>query len=127
MSSKSTATHLLFPALPPQHYKSTKSTTLQFSVVHYAGSVIYDVAGWIAKNRDVLTPSVMSVLQETSNDLVRHLFSISQTQTGGLESNEAAARVAERQENARELVQVGFVEVVGTSKTQQLMILPAFY
>lgn len=89
-----------------QHYKATRSVTLQFSVEHYAGPVKYDVSGWIAKNRDVLTPSVMSVLQESSNDLVRQLFSATQTLTGGLDMNETAGRMAERQENARELIQV---------------------
>jgi len=89
-----------------EHYKVTRSVTLQFVVEHYAGNITYDVSGWIAKNRDVLTPSVMSVLQESSNDLVRHLFSTSQTLTGGLEANEASARLAERQENARELIQI---------------------
>lgn len=88
------------------YFTATKSSTLQFTVVHYAGDIRYDVAGWIAKNRDVLTPSVISILRESSNELVRELFSTSQTKTGGLEVNEGSDRLTERQDNARELIQV---------------------
>ncbi len=39
-------------------------------------------AGWLEKNRDTLTPSVVSLLRDSKVALIAELFSLSQTSTG---------------------------------------------
>jgi myosin heavy subunit len=88
------------------YIKEKKTTSTKFTVKHYAGPITYDVASWIEKNRDTLTPSVLSLLRESGNTLVRELFSTSQTNTGGLRSDESQDVLDRRQEDAHELIQV---------------------
>ena len=85
---------------PPQ------AATLSFKVRHFAGNIAYLTGGWLEKNRDTLNPSITSILRESSDALIRELFSTSKTATGGLRADESAEKREERQESARELIQV---------------------
>lgn len=64
------------------------------------------MTGWIEKNRDMLTPSLVSILRESKNGLIRYLFSTSETETGALVSHDTSGRVQQRQDNAREMMAV---------------------
>ena len=46
-----------------QYYKTPKDGGLSFTVVHYAGSVKYDVSGILEKNRDTLPNSVLYTMK----------------------------------------------------------------
>ncbi|KAJ3605544.1 hypothetical protein NHX12_027589 [Muraenolepis orangiensis] len=45
-----------------------------FSLVHYAGTVDYNIGGWLDKNKDPLTDSVVQLYQKSSNKLLPVLY-----------------------------------------------------
>ncbi|XP_016527122.1 myosin heavy chain, fast skeletal muscle-like [Poecilia formosa] len=45
-----------------------------FSLVHYAGTVDYNVVGWLDKNKDPLNDSVVQLYQKSSSKLLAHLY-----------------------------------------------------
>ncbi|KAM9482459.1 myosin heavy chain, fast skeletal muscle [Clarias gariepinus] len=45
-----------------------------FSLVHYAGTVDYNIAGWLEKNKDPLNDSVVQLYQKSSVKLLQTLF-----------------------------------------------------
>ncbi|XP_042337811.1 myosin heavy chain, fast skeletal muscle-like, partial [Plectropomus leopardus] len=45
-----------------------------FSLVHYAGTVDYNIAGWLEKNKDPLNDSVVQLYQKASNKLLSMLY-----------------------------------------------------
>ncbi|EPR62459.1 myosin D [Toxoplasma gondii ME49] len=52
--------------------KNTKS--LEFTVVHTIGKVIYNADGFAFKNKDVLRPEIIEITRASTNDVVRGLF-----------------------------------------------------
>ncbi|CAJ0967578.1 unnamed protein product [Ranitomeya imitator] len=55
-----------------------------FSLVHYAGTVDYNITGWLEKNKDPLNETVVGLYQKSSVKLLANLFST-------FSSSEAAA------------------------------------
>ena len=45
-----------------------------FSLVHYAGTVDYNITGWLEKNKDPLNDSVVQLYQKASNKLLAMLY-----------------------------------------------------
>ncbi|KAG7243494.1 hypothetical protein INR49_011050, partial [Caranx melampygus] len=45
-----------------------------FSLVHYAGTVDYNITGWLDKNKDPLNDSVVQLYQKSSNKLLALLY-----------------------------------------------------
>ncbi len=45
-----------------------------FSLVHYAGTVDYNISGWLDKNKDPLNESVLQLYQKSSVKLLAHLY-----------------------------------------------------
>ncbi|KAG7477864.1 hypothetical protein MATL_G00074100 [Megalops atlanticus] len=45
-----------------------------FSLVHYAGTVDYNICGWLDKNKDPLNDSVVQLYQKSSVKLLAHLY-----------------------------------------------------
>ncbi|KAL6464241.1 hypothetical protein MHYP_G00265580 [Metynnis hypsauchen] len=45
-----------------------------FSLVHYAGTVDYNIVGWLDKNKDPLNDSVVQLYQKSANKLLAHLY-----------------------------------------------------
>ena len=45
-----------------------------FAVVHYAGTVSYNLTGWLEKNKDPMNDTVVELLKCGSNRLVVHIF-----------------------------------------------------
>ncbi|XP_075691566.1 myosin heavy chain, skeletal muscle, adult-like [Rhinoderma darwinii] len=46
-----------------------------FSLVHYAGTVDYNISGWLDKNKDPLNESVIQLYQKSSVKLLAYLYS----------------------------------------------------
>jgi len=46
-----------------------------FSLVHYAGTVDYNISGWLEKNKDPLNETVVGLYQKSSLKLLSFLFS----------------------------------------------------
>uniref|UniRef100_A0A915NVE5 Myosin motor domain-containing protein n=1 Tax=Meloidogyne floridensis TaxID=298350 RepID=A0A915NVE5_9BILA len=49
-----------------------------FTICHYAGSVIYNVDGWLEKNRDSVDSNILQVLANSQHPLISQLFTNSQ-------------------------------------------------
>ncbi|XP_051752296.1 myosin heavy chain, fast skeletal muscle [Ctenopharyngodon idella] len=45
-----------------------------FSLMHYAGTVDYNITGWLDKNKDPLNDSVVQLYQKSSMKLLAHLY-----------------------------------------------------
>ncbi|KAG5835939.1 hypothetical protein ANANG_G00249320 [Anguilla anguilla] len=45
-----------------------------FALVHYAGTVDYNITGWLDKNKDPLNDSVVQLYQKSSMKLLAHLY-----------------------------------------------------
>ncbi|KAI7807823.1 myosin heavy chain, fast skeletal muscle [Triplophysa rosa] len=56
-----------------------------FSLVHYAGTVDYNITGWLDKNKDPLNDSVVQLYQKSSVKLLSHLYAshASEADAGG--------------------------------------------
>uniref|UniRef100_A0A672PN23 Myosin heavy chain, fast skeletal muscle-like n=1 Tax=Sinocyclocheilus grahami TaxID=75366 RepID=A0A672PN23_SINGR len=57
-----------------------------FSLVHYAGTVDYNITGWLDKNKDPLNDSVVQLYQKSAMKLLGHLYaahSSSEAESGG--------------------------------------------
>ena len=46
-----------------------------FSLIHYAGTVDYNIAGWLDKNKDPLNDTVVGLYQKSSMKTLASLFS----------------------------------------------------
>jgi len=55
-------------------YKIPKDGGATFTVVHYAGAVLYDCKGFLDKNRDTLPNAVMYIMKSELWTGVIHLF-----------------------------------------------------
>ncbi|CAK6968570.1 myosin-IIIa isoform X3 [Scomber scombrus] len=61
-----------------------KRVDLGFGIHHYAGKVIYNAAGFLAKNRDMLPADIILLLRSSENELIRKLVTHPLTKTGNL-------------------------------------------
>uniref|UniRef100_A0A668W5W2 Myosin heavy chain, fast skeletal muscle-like n=1 Tax=Oreochromis aureus TaxID=47969 RepID=A0A668W5W2_OREAU len=54
-----------------------------FALVHYAGTVDYNITGWLDKNKDPLNESVVQLYQKSSNKLLCFLYAAHEAGGGG--------------------------------------------
>ncbi|KAF7215867.1 myosin-IIIb isoform X2 [Nothobranchius furzeri] len=73
-----------------------KRMELCFGIQHYAGKVMYDVNGFLEKNRDTLPADIVLVLRTSENKLLQQLFSSPLTKTGNLATSRARVTAASR-------------------------------
>lgn len=58
----------------PKPNKSAKYEA-HFELYHYAGTVGYNITGWLDKNKDPINETVVGVLAASKDSLVQYLFS----------------------------------------------------
>uniref|UniRef100_A0AAQ5XBI2 non-specific serine/threonine protein kinase n=1 Tax=Amphiprion ocellaris TaxID=80972 RepID=A0AAQ5XBI2_AMPOC len=63
-----------------------KRVDLGFGIHHYAGKVIYNAAGFLAKNRETLPADIVLLLRSSENELIRKLVTHPLTKTGKIYS-----------------------------------------
>uniref|UniRef100_A0A3Q2EJL6 non-specific serine/threonine protein kinase n=1 Tax=Cyprinodon variegatus TaxID=28743 RepID=A0A3Q2EJL6_CYPVA len=73
-----------------------KCMDLCFGIQHYAGKVMYNVNGFLEKNRDTLPADIVLVLRTSENKLLQQLFSSPLTKTGNLAMSRARVTAASR-------------------------------
>merc|ERR1712029_1246729 len=59
---------------PMAKAKSSTDKNAHFACVHYAGTVSYNVTGWLEKNKDPVNDTVVDVLKRGENALMVHLW-----------------------------------------------------
>ncbi|KAK2836602.1 hypothetical protein Q7C36_014471 [Tachysurus vachellii] len=63
--------------------KSTKKgPEMHFELIHYAGTVGYNISGWLEKNKDPLNETVVSLYQKSSMSLLAQLFKEEEASAG---------------------------------------------
>merc|ERR1712038_1779520 len=63
------STHLgKSPPMAKPQSKTDKNT--HFAIIHYAGTVSYNVTGWLEKNKDPVNGTVVDILKKSSNELL---------------------------------------------------------
>uniref|UniRef100_A0A8K9UXH3 Myosin IIIB n=1 Tax=Oncorhynchus mykiss TaxID=8022 RepID=A0A8K9UXH3_ONCMY len=65
-----------------KYFWRPKRFELCFGIQHYAGKVLYNVNGFLEKNRDTLPADIVVVLRTSENKLLQQLFSSPLTKTG---------------------------------------------
>merc|ERR1712150_162105 len=55
--------------------KSSTDPNAHFAIIHYAGTVSYNVTGWLEKNKDPVNDTVVDVLKRGSCELMKLLWS----------------------------------------------------
>ncbi|MCI4389912.1 hypothetical protein PGIGA_G00116630 [Pangasianodon gigas] len=58
-----------------------------FSLVHYAGTVDYNIVGWLDKNKDPLNDSVVQLYQKSANKLLSFLYASHASSDGLMENH----------------------------------------
>merc|ERR550519_2146026 len=54
--------------------KSATDKNAHFAIIHYAGTVSYNVTGWLEKNKDPVNDTVVECLKHSTNELLVHLW-----------------------------------------------------
>ncbi|XP_028596554.2 unconventional myosin-X-like isoform X1 [Podarcis muralis] len=57
-----------------QYYMKPRVTDFQFGIQHYAGEVLYDVRGFLEKNRDTFRDDILNMLKDSRLDFIYDLF-----------------------------------------------------
>ncbi|XP_056155482.1 myosin-IIIa [Lampris incognitus] len=70
--------------LKAKNFWRPKRVDLDFGIHHYAGKVIYNAEGFLAKNRDMLPADIVLLLRSSENILIRKLVTHPLTKTGNL-------------------------------------------
>merc|ERR1711976_765194 len=65
---------LLGKCAPFAKPQSKTDKNAHFAVIHYAGTVSYNVTAWLEKNKDPVNDTVVDVLKRSSNALLVHLW-----------------------------------------------------
>merc|ERR1712241_764896 len=65
---------LLGKSAPFAKPQSKTDKNAHFAVIHYAGTVSYNVTGWLEKNKDPVNDTVVDILKQGSNALLLHLW-----------------------------------------------------
>merc|ERR1711963_802629 len=59
---------------PMAKAKSSTDPNAHFAIIHYAGTVSYNVTGWLEKNKDPVNDTVVDVLKRSSCELMKVLW-----------------------------------------------------
>uniref|UniRef100_A0A8D2Q8J2 non-specific serine/threonine protein kinase n=1 Tax=Varanus komodoensis TaxID=61221 RepID=A0A8D2Q8J2_VARKO len=70
--------------LKSKYFWRPKRIDLTFGIYHYAGKVLYNASGFLAKNRDTLPADIVLLLRSSENYLTRQLVIHPLTKTGNL-------------------------------------------
>ncbi|XP_068932101.1 myosin-2 [Petaurus breviceps papuanus] len=81
-----------------------------FSLIHYAGTVDYNIAGWLDKNKDPLNETVVGLYQKSSMKTLAYLFSGTQTAEAEASGGGAAKKGSKKKGSSFQTVSALFRE-----------------
>merc|ERR1739848_662454 len=62
------------PFAKPNRAEDAPDPEAHFAIIHYAGTVSYNITAWLEKNKDPVNDTVADVLKRSSNALLVHLW-----------------------------------------------------
>ncbi|XP_067668007.1 unconventional myosin-XVI-like isoform X2 [Haliotis asinina] len=68
----------------PGVYKTPRDKGTTFTIIHYAGSISYNLTGMLDKNRDTLRGALGFVMRSSTSLLIKDLFQAGITKTGSI-------------------------------------------
>uniref|UniRef100_A0A8C4UUB2 non-specific serine/threonine protein kinase n=1 Tax=Falco tinnunculus TaxID=100819 RepID=A0A8C4UUB2_FALTI len=72
--------------LKSKYFWRPKRVDLTFGIYHYAGKVLYNASGFLAKNRDTLPADIVLLLRSSENNLTRQLVTHPLTKTESIQN-----------------------------------------
>ncbi|XP_051023802.1 myosin-2 [Acomys russatus] len=81
-----------------------------FSLIHYAGTVDYNITGWLDKNKDPLNETVVGLYQKSAMKTLAYLFSGAQTAEAEASGGGAAKKGAKKKGSSFQTVSALFRE-----------------
>ncbi|XP_048806960.1 myosin-IIIa isoform X3 [Lagopus muta] len=76
--------------LKSKYFWRPKRVDLTFGIYHYAGKVLYNASGFLAKNRDTLPADIVLLLRSSENNLIRQLVMHPLTKTESIQNGAPA-------------------------------------
>ncbi|XP_017672772.1 PREDICTED: myosin-IIIa isoform X3 [Lepidothrix coronata] len=76
--------------LKSKYFWRPKRVDLTFGIYHYAGKVLYNASGFLAKNRDTLPADIVLLLRSSENNLTRQLVTHPLTKTESIQNGAPA-------------------------------------
>ncbi|XP_032871794.1 myosin-IIIa isoform X3 [Amblyraja radiata] len=70
--------------LKSSYFWRPKRVDLSFGINHYAGKVLYNASGFLAKNRDTLPADIVLLLKSSDNKITRQVITHALTKSGNL-------------------------------------------
>ncbi|KAM6156419.1 LOW QUALITY PROTEIN: uncharacterized protein MYH16 [Erethizon dorsatum] len=77
--------------LKPKLGSECKGPEAHFKLIHYAGTVGYNIIGWLEKNKDTLNETVVGLFQKSSMGLLGVLFKEEEVPAGGKKQKRASS------------------------------------
>ncbi|CAF3529258.1 unnamed protein product [Rotaria socialis] len=87
-------------------YSINRNNKYSFTIHHYAGKVSYCALGFLEKNRDTLSDSVVDMFKNSRDDLIRLLFH-GNPSDGSIDSNKGLQHRTAAEKDARNRLTVG--------------------
>ncbi|XP_016113592.1 myosin-IIIa-like [Sinocyclocheilus grahami] len=99
--------------LKSKNFWRPKRVDLGFGIHHYAGKVIYNASGFLAKNRDALPADIVLLLRSSENELIRKLVTHPLTKTGNLAHTKGKAAGSARMGTQQSQRTINFAKLEG--------------
>ncbi|KAF7657360.1 hypothetical protein LDENG_00028600, partial [Lucifuga dentata] len=97
-----------------------------FSLVHYAGTVDYNISGWLEKNKDPLNESVVQLYQKSSLKLLSYLYASFSKSGGDNGGGKGGKKGAKKKGGSFQTVSAVFRENLGKLMTNLRSTHPHF-
>ncbi|XP_059391033.1 myosin-IIIa-like isoform X3 [Carassius carassius] len=99
--------------LKSKNFWRPKRVDLGFGIHHYAGKVIYNASGFLAKNRNALPADIVLLLRSSENELIRKLVTHPLTKTGNLAHTKGKAASSARMCTQQSQPTINFAKLEG--------------
>ncbi|XP_059380324.1 myosin-IIIa isoform X2 [Carassius carassius] len=103
--------------LKSKNFWRPKRVDLGFGIHHYAGKVIYNAGGFLAKNRDALPADIVLLLRSSENELICKLVTHPLTKTGNLAHTKGKAAGSAHMGTQQSQRTINFAKAESTGET----------